>query len=196
VINRGFEKVIKGFFGLPSEPSKSVYRERIKFLLVFEFQLVSILMIVSNLFRSSLIYDQINFIFFALVFFVVLASWYVYQEPREVISFLLASSLALTLLTQTVILNIDRSRSFYVLNWVDKGSANFSNGEFNFDKVKSSEKLNEEGIISRIEEQISRGLINKNPQGVELSILGSILLKGSETIAVIFNLRGWAQNSQ
>lgn len=196
MIRRRFEKVLKGFFGLPNESCKSIYRSRIKVLLVFELYLVFVLFIVSNLFRSSLIYDQINFISFILTIFAVLACSYVYQKPREMISFVVAASVALTLLTQTVILNIDRSRSFYVLSWVDKGSVSFSDGEFDFEKVKSKEKLNEEGVISRIEEQISRGLIEKNRKGIELSTAGSILLKGSETIAVIFNLRGWIQNSQ
>jgi len=93
------------------------------------------------------------------------------------------------------ILNIDRSRSFYVLSWVDKGALICSNSSLDLSKVRSKEKLNPTGISSRLEEQVKRGLILKSDSVCQLTQYGELYLFSAEVIAKIFKLRNWELNA-
>lgn len=93
------------------------------------------------------------------------------------------------------ILNIDRSRSFYVLSWVDKGVVICSSSGLDLSKVKSREKLNPSGISSRIEEQVKRGLILKSDSICKLTQYGELYLFSAEVIAEIFKLNNWELNN-
>ncbi len=193
-MNTFLKEKFRVLFGLPQDSHQTSYKGRILILFVLQFHLLLWIFIVGHLFESSLIYDQINFISLMLGIPVVVFVRTLYVKPKELISFVIAALVALTFLTQNVILNIDRSRSFYVLSWVDRGAVTYVDGTYDFNRVVSAEKLNEKGVVHRIEEQISRGYIRKNEKGLELTWLGSSLLELSNLIAGIFNLRGWHQN--
>ena len=93
-----------------------------------------------------------------------------------------------------IILDVDRSRSFYVLSWVRYGEVQITENTINLVHVKSSEKLNVAAIEQRISEQIDRGLIDKK-QHLHLSIQGKLLVKFSDLLAKLYRLNGWSSNN-
>jgi predicted transcriptional regulator len=60
--------------------------------------------------------------------------------------------------------------------------------------VKSHEALNADAIDSRLNEQISRGLINKLNGGYELTLRGSLMVKIADILSILFKLQGWNEN--
>jgi hypothetical protein len=108
-----------------------------------------------------------------------------------------ALGLFLTFLNQTFILNIDRSRSTYVLAWVDRGYISIDNsGNIRTEGVLSKENLNEAATIQRISENIDRGLISVQDREVHLTLVGDLLLQICEGTSDLFDLHGWKTNSQ
>ena len=190
------KRFLRVSFGLPTEDRLLEYKSRIKVLFVLEIYLLTALIVFGRLYKTSLIYDQINLIAFILLTIAVLICYGIYEKPREIVSFLVVGVIAIGFLTQNLILNIDRSRSFYILSWVEKYSITVSDGNIDLRKVKSVEKNSEESISARIEEQKSRGLIREEKNKLELTVTGSLLLKISNAIAILFNLSGWFQNSR
>lgn len=106
---------------------------------------------------------------------------------------LLSSTLMLSVGPNTV-MNIDRSRSFYVLSWVQNGDVKFENGQLSLSGVKSSEKLNPLSIRERVDEQISRRLIELRGQKYYLSKKGKLTLSVAKKIADFYLLEGWFKN--
>lgn len=56
--------------------------------------------------------------------------------------------LTFLLLTSTL-LNVDRSRSLYILSWVENGKIKVVNNEYDFSRIQSKEVLDGEGIKLR-----------------------------------------------
>lgn len=94
----------------------------------------------------------------------------------------------------STLLNIDRSRSFYILSWVDNGLVTFTEDGLKMDKVKSLEKNNSNAIENRIIEQIKRGIIVHTDSKLELSKIGKVLVQVSNLTANLFSLGGWQKN--
>ena len=107
---------------------------------------------------------------------------------------LLSLSTTFFLITQTQVLNTDRSRSFYVLSWVDSAVIQEKDGSLSFTADCSKEKLNPEAILIRLEEQIDRGFVTRDPE-LKLTFLGAIQLGISEQLARFNHLRTWSQNT-
>lgn len=98
-------------------------------------------------------------------------------------------------LAQFTLLNIDRSRSFFLIAWVDQGKIEMTNSGYSFAKVSSPERLNHNGMVQRVDEQISRGILKKHTDRLELTTKGRIVLETSKFLAREYKLTGWISNS-
>jgi hypothetical protein len=115
------------------------------------------------------------------------------NEPALLV-LLLISFVSSTVLVQTqTLLNIDRSRSYFILEWIEcspskelllvqsKVGATFGAGEI-------------KAFDLRLVEQETRGFISREGNNVNLTRMGSTLFKFSEISAGAFNLSGWEAN--
>jgi hypothetical protein len=98
------------------------------------------------------------------------------------------------LTAQNLLLNIDRSRSFYVLSWVELGKVSSTTGGLSLNGVYSEEKLAVSGIKLRIFEQEKRGLISKTNGIYRLTFAGNIVLSVAERLAFVYKLENWKAN--
>jgi hypothetical protein len=111
----------------------------------------------------------------------------VYKEVSiMILVFILAMSFSLV--------NVDRSRSFYVLSWVGNQKITCTETQYDLSQVQSEEKFNVDAISSRIDEQISRGLISISEDGCDLTNSGKVYLFLANTLAKIFFLDYWYKN--
>jgi hypothetical protein len=113
----------------------------------------------------------------------------------NVTSLMVITSLAVAFIFNATLLNIDRSRSIYVLSWVNNQDINFKEGKI-FIRVKSPESVNEEAIRLRVDENLKRGLIANQGQILKLTFSGTVVLKFNEVMANIFKLKNWKINSE
>jgi hypothetical protein len=108
---------------------------------------------------------------------------------------LMVSALLIFQVAQTTVLNIDRSRSYYLLSWVDKGLVNLSGNTYDLSKVSSTEKMDSLGVKQRLTEQLSRRLIVIRDERVRLTFSGSLIVRVSNLLAHVFRLDGWHKNN-
>ncbi len=101
--------------------------------------------------------------------------------------------LAVSFLVNSVMLNIDRSRSFYVLSWVANGQVYIAPAE-NKLMIISPESSNVKGVYQRIEENKARGFITELDNKYELTFAGKIFLNVTNTIAKTYDLKNWNSN--
>jgi hypothetical protein len=167
---------------------------RLLFLLAYFPTITVIFAIIQRIKPTSLIFDQsIALTFFYLVIFLAIIRMKI-KKDKELLLFLVTASVSLVMLLNLVILNVDRSRSFYVLNWVNQNQIVLEQGVLNLDNVISKEKSSKEAINVRLEEQINRGLILKKEGELSLSRSGEIVLRIAEVVATVFNLQQWKDN--
>jgi hypothetical protein len=100
--------------------------------------------------------------------------------------------LSLLVLPYTL-LNVDRSRSFYVLSWVDQGSVFVENGQIILE-VKSAESADITGVDLRLKEQEQRGLIREGNGIYKVTNIGKMTLWIANLLAKLFNLTNWEAN--
>ena len=148
------------------------------------------LMPMQDLFTQIL---AVSFVVFGLNFLALLF----FSYSRWQIKFLMSISISLIFLvfSQAQVLNIDRSRSFYVLSWVDKGIINLDDSEIGFDRICSSEMKNPQAIQMRLEEQDARGFVTQSGPNLRLTVLGNLQLFLADKFATVFNLRNWFENT-
>jgi hypothetical protein len=174
---------------------------------VFSATLGSIFLAVWRLyFPTTLLFDQFCLIT-ALIFVVNLLFLITFSKGKSIHSSrtvitLVSLVTALTYFTtvQYTILAIDRSRSFYVLSWVDQGWINVINNELRIDpRINTAQvDLDVNNLLplnQRLDEQLSRGLISRAPNRLQLTWAGKVLLNTSNFAAKVFNLQGWWQNT-
>ena len=158
------------------------------------FLLIGVL-IVRQFTNSTLLFDQINYISVAsLIVYLV----YVRILRIHSVKFFLycaAVTISVCMLTGLILLNIDRSRSLYVIGWVHHDLVTINNGTFDFSKIESQEKLNETAIIQRISEHETRNLMFKESNKLKLTFMGNLYYHIANLISQFFNLTGWRQNS-
>ena len=165
------------------------------FFVFFEVALYICFKIIHTLIPSTLIFDQIF-----LISSVNTSLFLIFLRKKVKINFdmviaIVSLSLFLMFLNQTFILNIDRSRSTYVLSWVDKGLVSKSeSGSFVTNGILSKENSNELATVQRIRENIDRGLISVRGESVRLTMVGRFLLFICESTADLFDLQGWKTN--
>lgn len=115
------------------------------------------------------------------------------QTKDVVVHALIIGFLSTSLILPNTLLNIDRSRSFYVLSWIDSGKVIYGEHglQFNVDSPEASDLA---GVSKRVKEQISRGLIYE--KDLTLTKEGKILLATANFLSKIFVLENWTQNKE
>ena len=141
---------------------------------------------------------QINlgFILFAALSFISFFAVknYFSNELRYVILLFVIASMLVFQSSQFLLLNIDRSRSFYVISWVKNHDIAVTFSGYDLLEVKSDEKMSQSAIANRIDEQVDRGFITVESSHLELSKVGLMLYVISDRVAGIFRLDGWLIN--
>lgn len=176
-------RVLLGYFALPfwvflvSNLFLFVERQYFQFdLLLFE----------------QIIYTNLSVCAFLLVFRKFLVRR-LNLSTRDVIQLIVIGFLASCLVIPNTLLNVDRSRSFYVLAWVDAGKVSLKNGEFVI-RAESLEASDEGGIAQRIVEQQDRGLIQEDQ--MTLTAKGKFFLDLADFLSRVFKLENWKLNSR
>ena len=114
-------------------------------------------------------------------------------HPQKLLT-CLAILLTFQYLAQSTILNIDRSRSFYVLSWAHNNSIRISNNEVDLSKVESDEKFSKIAISERINEQVSRKFLRKDGSSYYLTWSGNLMFMVANLTGRIFKLEMWERN--
>lgn len=109
--------------------------------------------------------------------------------------FILVMIMALSQFGSGMLLNIDRSRSFFVLSWIDKYHIKYVNQHAKLNLIQSAEAESQAAIDLRIREQIDRKLVSINHGELKLTGAGKTILMISNITAEIFNLDGWKKNN-
>ena len=147
-------------------------------------------------FLNQFLFEQINFvgILTGFVSFILL-SWKKPKFSVNISEILLIVTLFVSLANFSL-LNIDRSRSFYLLAWIDQSKVRESNSNLDLGMVLSSENRNVNAFQVRINEQVSRGLVSLNGNQYDLTGLGEVYLLISKKAADMFDLENWKINSK
>jgi hypothetical protein len=117
------------------------------------------------------------------------------ERDHYVILVLLLISMNL-LFSQNSILNIDRSRSFYILSWVKNNEVSLGvDGALEL-KVASHESLNTQAIHERLKEQLQRGLIKTDFGRYKLSVSGELTYNLAVLLSNFYDLTGWKKNTK
>jgi hypothetical protein len=174
-----------------SPPRKLIW----SFVIGFTPLLTLVFFLIRIFWNTSLIFEQI--ILSGVLVVIGYLSILMYTRYANIILILLIFLIASTA-TQVftnVVLNIDRSRSFYLLSWVRYEKIEVVNGKLDLENVRSSEKLNPEAISQRLAEQVSRGLVS-NDGKFELTFRGKMIVQFSDFIGSKFSLKGWEMNNR
>jgi hypothetical protein len=118
------------------------------------------------------------------------------RQKKITVSFLwdtLILGLAISFLLNSILLNIDRSRSFYVLSWVQNNQIEIISTPTKL-QIKSRESASLDAVLQRVEENQTRGLISKDSNGLHLTRAGEFLLVTSNVLAQVFVLKNWEEN--
>jgi hypothetical protein len=105
-------------------------------------------------------------------------------------------NLLIFILLQSSLVNIDRSRSFYVLSWAQQNKVFKSEEGFVTRGVTSLERMNSLAINARIEEQIRKNLLTLKGEVVIPTGSGKLILRIADTLAFVFNLDNWSLNKK
>ncbi len=91
------------------------------------------------------------------------------------------------------LVNVDRSKSFYILHWVnDNEITYFENGSINLSQFPDiNQRISEVDFVGRVEEHKKRGLITQNRGSIKLTEFGISLLSVANFLAELFKLDGW-----
>ena len=155
---------------------------------------------------SNLLFDQF-LIISGLILLLSFSSNYLRNQNLELtarmykaLAISVISSLLYFSTVQYTILAIDRSRSFYVLSWIESGI--FAKNDNQLVLVRNNlpnsidlDRANLTPINQRIEEQISRKLVTVKGSKLFLTSSGEIMLNISIISARIFNLSSWKSNT-
>jgi hypothetical protein len=146
-------------------------------------------------FFNRFLFEQIVFIGFlsGFIFFVLDAKIVRFRTTTAEI--LLVSTLFISLANLSLV-NIDRSRSFYLLAWVGDSKVIENDSGLDLSMVLSSEIRNIDAINVRLNEQISRGLVSQSGSEYRLTNLGKVYLLMSNVVADWFKLENWKVNSK
>lgn len=134
---------------------------------------------------NTLVFEKISFSIF--LTFIILV--YLKKISYKNFSIILIIYIVMILL----LVNIDRSKSFYILYWVKNNNITVLNGEINnLNQFKDINTIiNKNDFTTRISEHKSRGLIIEQNNSLKLTRAGELILKLAESLAKIFNLKGW-----
>ena len=150
-----------------------------------------------------------NFIIFSIILFILknldlfslfetlLITCFIYYLIAQLHKIEKNKTIILTLIFYFVysflLINIDRSRSFYIISWV-KNYQISSDYPYDLSQIKSSEAINQFAINQRLTEQINRQLISDEGKFLKVTELGNLVLNLSNLLARVFNLNNWFLN--
>lgn len=105
-------------------------------------------------------------------------------------SMLLSSTIILLSLTLTVhtIVNIDRSRSFYIFEWINCAPEKVSEEQLSDILLEKFGKESELAFQTRLEEHLRRGLVSKSQGVLALTVSGKFIFKTSRILGNMFLL--------
>lgn len=164
-------------------------------VLIFNLFCLYILFLIRRSNDSSLIADQILAVgLIALVFTGIISlvsKNNISTETRwiKILSLLISFLLYLNVSTQLLI-NTDRSRSFFVLQWIQCAPPAYTINQI---QNRYAETYGEPSLVDfnlRYNEQVSRQLINDS-ESPTLSTRGLMIYELAEFLAKNFNLKGW-----
>jgi hypothetical protein len=115
------------------------------------------------------------------------------KKKKDFTSKAILLTLSIMFIMNTIFLNIDRSRSFYVISWIRTYQV-VDSKELDLTEIKSTEAKNVIAVEQRIKEGISRGVIKESNDKFELTLVGEILYRFSDSTAKLFKLNGWFEN--
>jgi hypothetical protein len=113
---------------------------------------------------------------------------------KEALAICFVAALVFFDVGQFTLLNIERSRSFYVIAWVAEGKVNSTTSGVITQGVQSFEALNPAAVSQRVIENKDRGLFIVKGGKYQLTTLGQAFLKLSNFLAKNYRLRGWFDN--
>jgi hypothetical protein len=154
-------------------------------------------------YASDFILEQLFFVSLsiALIFlFNVLLFWDLEVFLNE-LPFLFSLSvnlfLANFLVSILLLINIERSRSTYVIAWVGYGLVKYlpSSNSYNYSQKIIEIESNLKMLDQRISENLKRSIFILDENSITLSFRGKMLLRLSNFIALFFNLKGWLNNT-
>ena len=158
-----------------------------------------ILALIREIFPSNLLFDQIVFlcvltlVVFFLYVFLNLSQHSKqkksFQSTRMKFSTVLIAVLIFYIFGTGVLLNVDRSRSLFVFQWVNQCS-NSVRCIYDYERALYSEQGVRE-IEQRLEEQVSRGLMVISSDKITLTKLGVIVAEAADLSTTLFNLEGY-----
>lgn len=107
---------------------------------------------------------------------------------------LITLNLVIFIILQFSLVNIDRSRSFYVLSWANEGKIYKTDNGFDLVGVISLEALNNHAINARIEEQIQKKFLFDQGDLIRPTRAGSVLIWTANSLSNVFKLENWKIN--
>lgn len=153
-----------------------------------------ILYVLRRISATSQLYEQINVSSIIGTVLIILSGGFLkIRVNYPLIKKTLITALAISFILNSLLLNIDRSRSFYVLSWVANGDVNTSASTLVV-TAKSEESRNAEATLLRIQENEARGLIERKSNTYKLTFQGKMLLKVSNFLSKVFLLENWEVN--
>jgi hypothetical protein len=151
--------------------------------------------LVRLLSQSSLILEQIMLVSGTIIMINLFLLMKEKKKSYEIMAIVVLIMAVITQFGASVVLNIDRSRSVFILSWVHNHEIDISQGNVRVVKFTSSEMENLDALKLRINEQVQRGLMKVESDRIFLSVSGKLILYVSQRIASIFQLGGWEQNT-
>lgn len=169
------------------------------FLILFYLMISYILLAALRALVTGLLFEEIIIAGFLSLLVCVLATFALFEHNRASIKKILVALFIgfqfYAFITPNMLLNIDRSRSFYVLGWIHKQEIQHINQGLELSQVGSPESANIKGVLDRVREQQSRGLVGISNNTYFLTTRGEIMFGMANILARIFNLNGWFENN-
>jgi hypothetical protein len=160
-----------------------------KNLLVLTILNISIFYLLQIYIINSLVFEKVTVSSLILAIFLIIIKKINYQRLTIILTIYIC-------LTQ-VFVNIDRSKSFHILYWIENNEIDYNLTNLTFlDKVPDiKSRTNEFDFIQRVQEHKIRGLVTQKGKQISLTSAGEIILKISDLCAKYFRLKGWVGNS-
>lgn len=151
--------------------------------------------VVRQLSHTSLIFDQTLVIAVGVSAFLLIFQKSISKSKQEILIYILVV-FCIASTQQFVFLNIDRSRSYFLLSWISNGEISYNQTNQIVSIVKSPEAEATAGILMRVEEQSARGLIVRKNNKLALTHFGEVVLQTSNLLSHLFHLTGWSKNAR
>lgn len=177
--------------------------KRFRYILMsLVFLQLSLMVLLRRVYEEYDVFSQLNLTFVLSIFLLLIVMFFNSDIRKSgslrVLLFCGACAMYATYsLQSTFLLNVDRSRSFYVLAWVDRYPISSQNLENDIlENVRSPEKDSFFAIKQRIDEQVKRGYIREESGILDLTSKGSFMLKLSKLLANLYRLQNWTNNAR